>query len=90
MPIGNVDVARFQAIWRQAARINPGAAVVELVAAAMRQWDRDVSIADARQRVRQIGQMLCWATRWTTSPSRWMRPWTAIILAARITRRCLS
>src|ERR1700730_2633028 len=37
-------------------RIEARTAVVELVAAAVRQRERDVSIANARQRVRQIGQ----------------------------------
>ena len=38
----------------------------------------------ARPRDRSAGA----ATRWTTSPSRWMRPWTASMPAERMTRRC--
>ena len=44
MRIGNVEVARVQAIWRQTARIEARTAVVKLVAAAVRQRERDVSV----------------------------------------------
>ncbi len=44
MQIGNDDIARFQAIRRQTARIDSLTAVMELVAAAVRQRERDVSV----------------------------------------------
>jgi len=56
--IGNDDIARFPAVWRQTARINPGTAVVHFIAQPMRQWERNVSIANARERRRQVGQVL--------------------------------
>ena len=43
-----------------------------------------------RWRDRRRGRRSCRTTRWTTSPSRWMRPRTAIMLADMMVRRFCS
>ncbi len=50
METGNVDVARGRP-RRKTPRIEAWTAVVQFIAAAMRQRERDVSIANARQRI---------------------------------------
>lgn len=50
--IGNVDVGRFRAFGRQAARIKAGTGMMQFVAAPMWQGEGGVAAADARQRVR--------------------------------------
>jgi hypothetical protein len=56
--VGNVDVARLRSLGRQTARIDAGTAVVEFVAASVRQWKTVVALADAGEVDRQVGQVL--------------------------------
>ena len=56
--VGNVDVAGPQTLRRQAARIDAGTAVVEFVAASVRQRKPVVALPDAGQFGRQVGQVL--------------------------------
>jgi hypothetical protein len=53
--IRNVDVSRLR---RQAARIDTRAAMMEFVAATVGQWKSAISLADACEICRQIGQMV--------------------------------
>jgi hypothetical protein len=86
--IGNVDVVRFEAVWRQIAPIQARTAVMQFVAAPMRQREDCVTVANARQRVRQIGQpMRDEMDDLALSLDAAVDP---IILAERITRRCVS
>lgn len=50
--IGNVDVSRFEALWRQASWIKSGTAMVHFIVAPVRQGEGGVSATNACQRVR--------------------------------------
>ena len=56
--IRNVDVPRLGPTGRQIARVMARAAVVELVAAAMRKWEGSFALADAGQHAGEILQAL--------------------------------
>jgi hypothetical protein len=50
--IRNGDTVRFQALWRQAARIKVGVAMVHFITAPMRQGEGGIAATDTCQRVR--------------------------------------
>jgi hypothetical protein len=53
---GNVDVARVQTVWRQTAWFKAGTAVVQFIAAPMRQRKGGITAVATCQRVRKVGQ----------------------------------
>jgi hypothetical protein len=53
--IGNGTAARFEALWRQDARIKAGIAEMQIISMPMRHREGGVAAANACQRVREIG-----------------------------------
>jgi hypothetical protein len=56
--VRNIDVARVQALRRQFARIRPGTAIANLVAASVRQRECRLAVAGAGEFGRQVGKAL--------------------------------